>query len=108
MELSAELSFGVGPVHRLLGAGFHAGLRLLQLLFVPAGRFVALAPAHNGIPELLERAELLFPGHALNGRRGHRGASLPGCIAGGKRRGRKRETAACRGDVKETSSSGPP
>ena len=60
MELSAELSFGVGPVHRLLGAGFHAGLRLLQLLFVPAGRFVALAPAHNGIPELLERAELLL------------------------------------------------
>ncbi len=63
----------------------NAALSFLQLLLVPRGRFVAVALARDRVPELLERAELLFPGQAFDRRRTHRPASLRGATAAGKR-----------------------
>jgi hypothetical protein len=61
MDLLSEFALRVGPVHGLLGAGLVALLRLFRSLFVPGGRFVPITFARNGVPQLLQCAELLFP-----------------------------------------------
>src|SRR5580658_902893 len=78
----SEFALRVAPVHGLLSPRLVALLRLFQGLLMPGGRFVPVTLACNGVPELLERAELLFPGHAFNRGGGHASSLLGGRGAG--------------------------
>src|ERR1700680_4501315 len=70
-RLLSKVALRTGPVHGLLGTGLVSLLRLFQGLFVPERRLVPVALARNGIPQLLERAKLLFPEHPFNRGRSH-------------------------------------